>query len=70
MTRFLIKEKERSIAKPSNLNGNSSSQTIGYKMIANKASGQQIIISISQSKKVAMVFFSHSFKWNAMQGNA
>jgi|GEM_PF-3434048 len=71
MTRFLMKEKERSMAKPSNLNGKSSSHTMGYKTIANKASGQQITIRISQSKKVAMVFFcNYSFKCNAMQENA
>jgi hypothetical protein len=52
-----MKEKERSMAKPSNLKGKTSSHTMGYKMMANKASGQQITIRISQSKKVAMVFF-------------
>ncbi len=57
MTKFLIKEKERSTANPSNLNGRSNSHTMGYKTMANKAKGQQITIRISQSKKVAMVFF-------------
>jgi hypothetical protein len=53
----LIKEKDKSIANPNNLKGSKINQTIGYKIKANKASGQHNTIKINQRRKLIIIFF-------------
>lgn len=57
ITRFLIKENDRSIANPNSLKGSKISQTNGYKINANKANGQHKTIKINQRRKLTITCF-------------
>jgi hypothetical protein len=54
---FLIKSKERSMANPSNLKGNNRSHTMGYKINATIAIGQQRIKRMHQRRKLTIIYF-------------
>ena len=57
MIRFLINEKDKSIANPNNLKGSKISQTIGYNINAIKANGQHKTIKINQRRKLTIICF-------------